>query len=136
MQIVQSFYVFANVRVTCDPGYQTRNRFEGLTNPHLDPIKPKSPARVPQFGGNLLGVASHSTKWQIDKSIRGIVFLSGAEDSYVERSLTLETLGENASHFEVKTYEGALHELDNELPEVTTDLYENSIKFLDSVTAR
>ena len=114
----------------------TRNRFEGGTNPHTDPIKPKSPARVPQFGGNLLGVASHSTKWQINESIRGIVFLSGVEDSYVERDLTIQTLRKNASHFEVKSYDGALHELDNELPEVTNDLYENSIRFLDSVTTR
>ncbi len=73
---------------------------------------------------------------KIDDSIRGIVFLSGSEDSYVERNLTLQTLRKNASHFEVKSYDGALHELDNELPEVTTDLYESSVRFQDSVTSR
>jgi alpha-beta hydrolase superfamily lysophospholipase len=114
----------------------TRNRFEGVANPHLDPIKPKSPATVPQFAGNLLGIASQAKLWKINQSVRGIVFLSGVEDSYVDRDSTLQTLRENASHFEVKSYDGALHELDNELPEVASDLYENSLRFLDSVTVR
>lgn len=114
----------------------TRNLFKDIKNPHLDPIKPNSPARVPQFGGNLLGVASHATQWQIDESVRGIVFLSGEEDSYVDRNLTLQTLDKNAHHFEVNSYDGALHELDNEVSAVASDLYENSIRFLDSVTSR
>lgn len=114
----------------------TRNRFEGEVNPHLEPIKPKSPANVPRFAGNLIGIATHSTSWKIQPSIQGMVFLSGMEDTYVDREATLSTLGKNAPHFEVVSYDGALHELDNETPEVTKDLYERSIRFLNSVIAR
>lgn len=109
----------------------TRNRFENQNNPHRDPIMPKSPAHVPRFAGNLLGVASHSKNWTMDRTVPGLVFLSGAEDTYVDREATIRTLSLNAPHFEVVTYDGALHELDNELPSVTADLYQKSVDFLD-----
>ncbi|MCC6138321.1 MAG: alpha/beta fold hydrolase [Bdellovibrionaceae bacterium] len=114
----------------------TRNRFENSIDPHIDGIKPKSPAYVPRFAGNLVGIASHSTNWEIPTSINGIVFLSGSEDTYVDREATLKTLAKNAPHFAVQSYSGALHELDNELPEVTTDLYKKSVEFLNSVAQK
>ena len=111
----------------------TRNKFEGELNPHVDAVKPKSPAHVLQFGGNLIGVAAHSRRWKIDQNIPGMVFLSGSNDTYVERNGTYQTLRKNAPHFTIKSYDGALHELDNELDEVANDLYERSVSFLDSV---
>lgn len=36
----------------------------------------------------------------------------------------------NASHFSVVAYDGALHEIDNELPEVATDMIQKTIQFL------
>lgn len=114
----------------------TRNRFEGISNPHVDPISPGSPMYAPQFAGNLLITASNSTRWKIDSSVRGLVFLSGQEDSYVDREKTVKTLNKNAPQFEIRSYDGALHELDNETPDVANDLYVQSIKFLDSISKK
>lgn len=114
----------------------TRNLFENQTNPHVDAVRPTSPAHVPQFAGNLLGIAYHSTKWQIEPSVPGLVFLSGDEDTYVKSEATRQTLLRNAPHFEVHSYAGALHELDNEIPDVTQDLYEKSVRFFDAFLAR
>ncbi len=112
----------------------TRNKFENSPNPHVDPIKPKSPAHSPQFAGNLVGVANGSQGWTIPSSVRGLVLLSGFEDTYVDREATQDTLRKNAPHFKVQAYDGALHELDNELPEVANDVRDQTIKFFDSVT--
>lgn len=109
----------------------TRNTFENEVNPHQDDIKPKSPMHVPQFAGNLMLIASLTKNWKIDSSIKGMAFLSGKEDTYVDRDKTLSLLQKNAPHFKLKIYNGALHELDNELPEVSQDLHESVVRFLD-----
>ncbi len=111
----------------------TRNRFEEVPNPHLDPISPKSPARVPLFAMNLIRTAEESQEWKIDPSVSGLVFLSGQEDSYVDREATIETLKANAPHFIYKSYDGALHELDNEIPEVAQDVHARTVEFFDSI---
>lgn len=111
----------------------TRNKFKDQENPHLDPVRPKSPAHSPQFAMNLKGIAGRSTAWKINPAVRGYVFLSGDEDTYVKREATEKTLRQNAPHFRMKSYPGALHELDNEIPEVAQDLYRETILFLDEV---
>lgn len=111
----------------------TRNRFVGQLNPHLDPPVPSSPVQVPVFASKLLFLAAPAAQdYKIPKSVKGLVFLSGVEDSYVDRDATISTLKSNASHFTWVSYDGALHELDNELPEVTSDLYQRTIRFFDS----
>lgn len=112
----------------------TRNKYINSSNPHLDPVKPTSPAHIPQFSGNLYLTSKRSQTWKISDQVPGIVFLSGVEDTYVDRDKTIDTISKNAAHFSLISYEGALHELDNELTEVTEDLYSRTIRFLDRVT--
>lgn len=111
----------------------TRNKFKGMLNPHKDEVKPKSPAYIPQFSGNLFFTSKNAQRWKISKDIRGLVFLSGKEDTYVDRDATIKTIRKKTPHFNIISYDGALHELDNELEEVTEDLYPRIINFFDSI---
>lgn len=114
----------------------TRNKFAKSLNPHVDPIKPISPSVVPLFATNLILSSEFSQSWQISKKVDGFVFLSGIEDTYVDRVSTQKTLKKNAPHFKVVAYNGALHEIDNEIPEVADDMHEKTVQFFDSVLAR
>ena len=107
----------------------TRNTFENNVDPHIDPIKPLTPIAVPLFAGNLLLTSQLSQAWIIPKTVQGIVFLSGLEDTYVNRGATIRTITENAAHFSMFAYDGALHEIDNEIPSVTNDMYKKIIDF-------
>jgi alpha-beta hydrolase superfamily lysophospholipase len=109
----------------------TRNKFEKQPNPHVDPIKPKSPFHVLKFAMNLLSNSYESHHWKIPDSVRGLVFLSGVEDTYVDRDSTVETIKENTKYFSIHSYDGALHEIDNETDDVTKDMYLKTIQFLD-----
>lgn len=113
----------------------TRNTFSKGANPHVDPIKPDSPAKIPLFAANLLASSLISQKWQISSQVKGLVFLSGVEDTYVDRDATVETLKKNAPHFKVVSYDGALHEIQNEVPEVAFDMYQRTTQFLDQITS-
>ncbi len=107
----------------------TRNQFENQSNPHRDPINPVSPMKVPLFATNLLLTSKLSHFWKISPKTAGLVFLSGVEDTYVDRDATKVTLMKNASHFSIVSYDGALHEIDNELPEVADDMIQKTVKF-------
>jgi alpha-beta hydrolase superfamily lysophospholipase len=113
----------------------TRNTFSGEKNPHIDKLKPNNPFLVTFFGLNLLAIASESQDWQISQDIPGIAFL-GSADSYVKHDENARTLRSNAPHFEVYSYEGARHELHNEIPEVSEDLFAKTLKFFDSVVGK
>ena len=105
------------------------------TYSHIDPAKPDSPAKVPLFAANLLASSLLSQHWRIDPTVKGLVFLSGVEDTYVDRDATIKTLKKNASHFNIVKYDGALHEIQNEIPEVAFDMYQKTIQFLDQITS-
>lgn len=107
----------------------TRNQFNNQSNPHRDPIHPVSPMKVPLFATNLLLTSELSHFWKISPKTAGLVFLSGVEDTYVDREATKMTLTKNASHFSIVSYQGALHEIDNELPEVADDMIQKTVKF-------
>ena len=107
----------------------TRNQFKNQPNPHIDPINPISPMKVPLFATNLLLTSELSQFWKISPKTNGLVFLSGEEDTYVDREATKKTLTKNASHFSIVAYSGALHEIDNELPEVANDMIQKTIQF-------
>lgn len=100
------------------------------SNPHVDPIKPNSPVKVPLFAVDLLSTAKSSRKWVIKKSIKGMVLLSGKDDNYVDAAKTETVIGQNASHFRVETYEGALHEIDNEVPSIAERAHQDILEFL------
>lgn len=110
----------------------TKNSFENTANPHVDPIKPVSPAVVPLFASNLVAVSLLSRHWTVPASVKGLLFLSGEEDTYVDREATKATVAENAPHFTVKEYDGALHEIDNEVPAVANDMISRTVRFFDS----
>ncbi len=101
---------------------------------HTDQPRPDSPAKVPLFAANLLASSLLSQQWRIDPTVKGLVFLSGVEDTYVDRDATMKTLKKNASHFNVVSYDGALHEIQNEIPEVAFDMYQKTTQFLDQIT--
>lgn len=103
----------------------TRNR----AAPHVDPIKPKTPATIPLFATNLLASSIKSQSWKISKNVRGLVFLSGKEDTYVNRDKIFRTVRANAPHFGIQVHDGSLHEMDNELPGVASDVRERTVKF-------
>lgn len=128
----------------------TRAQYKsGAYDPHVDEINPTSPTQVPFFAANLIGTAkitsiscnsvsrSLGTCWEIKPEIKGLVLLSGLEDTYVDQISTKEILIGNiekkikghASHFKVKDYPGALHELDNETADVATDVQNETVRF-------
>lgn len=109
----------------------TSNDFVGQANPHVDEIKPNSPAKVLVFAQNLLRTSIKAHSWKIPNRVQGLVFLSGEADTYVNASATIETLTKNAAHFSVVRYEKALHEIDNEIPEIAEDFRLKTLQFLD-----
>jgi alpha-beta hydrolase superfamily lysophospholipase len=105
-------------------------------DPHLDPVKPSAFRGIKQFTMNLISTAYlHARNWRIDPEVKGIVFLSGKQDSYVDRDWTRSVLQENAPQFQVIAYDGALHEIDNEMPRIADDLHEKTVRFFDSALA-
>ena len=112
------------------------NNYSSNFNPHLDPIKPSGFLNIKEFAINLVSTAYlQAQSLKIDPSVKGFVFLSGKKDTYVDRERTHAILQENAPHFTVVPYEGALHEIDNEVPRIANDLHERTIEFFNSVTA-
>lgn len=110
----------------------TSNRYPDGRDPHLDPIKPNSPYVVKEFATNLLSTAYRQAKdWKIPGEVKGLVFLGGANDSYVDSVAAEKLLKKNAAHFEIVTYAEAYHELHNEIPAIADDLTAKTIRFLD-----
>ncbi len=102
---------------------------DGVYNPHVDEINPTSPTQVPFFATNLLLVSKMSAHWPIKPEIKGLVLLSGVQDSYVDQIQAKGILKAHAPHFQVKDYPGALHELDNETADVATDVQNRTVQF-------
>lgn len=96
---------------------------------HVDPVKPSTPAKIPLFAANLVMSSIKSQKWKIPSTVRGLVFLSGKEDTYVDRDQIYQTLRAHAPHFGVQVHNGSLHEMDNELPPVAEDVRNRTVKF-------
>lgn len=93
-------------------------------DPHVDPIKPSSPLTVPLFAANLIKVGSfQAKKWKIPSQVRGLVALSGANDTYVDSTCARQVLKRGAAKFRIISYPGALHEIDNEIPEIRNQFY-------------
>lgn len=111
----------------------TRNKFEGETNPHIDPIKPTTPAIIPMFASNLLLSSNVAQNWKISTKVPGLTFITGLNDFYVNAPAVEKTLQKNAPHFKLEHYPESYHELTNELPEVSQDVYKKTVLFLDQV---
>jgi len=110
----------------------TRREFVPSQDPHLDPIRPSTPIKAPLFSLNLLATAKASQKWKISSDIEGIAFFGGEKsDRYVFARKSIRILKRNAKHFSVHQYKDAYHELDNEISEVSEDLFHKIADFLD-----
>lgn len=110
----------------------TRARYASGHDPHVEMPKPNSPLKVPLFSLSLLSSAKAARRVSIDPSVKGLVLLSGYEDTYVDSAKTRRMLKQK-TRFDVHTYPGALHELDNEISDVRLDLVQRTIGFLNSV---
>lgn len=109
----------------------TNNRFDGLNDPHEDPVRPNTPVIIPKFAYNLATTARIARLfWKIPKEIPGLVLLSGKDDTYVNAKLTHKVLKRKAPHFQVKQYEKALHEIDNEVEAIAANVRRTILNFL------
>ncbi len=109
----------------------TRNLFRTEPDPHIDPIRPTSPLKVPLFSQDLLRTARASKAWRINPKIKGLVLLSSTDDTYTDPIATMGVLQEKAPHFLRRWFlGGSLHELDNEIPEVSENLRSMIANFL------
>ncbi len=102
-------------------------------NPHIDQIRPTSPIKVPVFAANLLGTALFSRFWKINESIKSMALFGSHKDSYINTQKSYALIEKNNPHFDLHMYdvEGALHELDNEIPEVSEDVHERILRFFN-----
>lgn len=113
----------------------TSSTYEGAHDPHLDPIKPSNFLEIKEFAINLVSTAFLQARlWKIDPGVKGLVFLSGKEDTYVDRESTREILKKKSPHFSVVSFDGALHEIDNEVPIIADDMHARTVDFLNAVS--
>ena len=87
---------------------------EGVPNPHVDPIYPRSPLDVPSFSLDFFWTAHKNKSIPMSQAVNGFVLLSSENDSYIDVEETFEIVRAQAPQFEIKQYPGALHEIDNE----------------------
>lgn len=104
--------------------------FDRQSNPHREEIKPDSPLKVPHFSVNLLTTAECLKDKKVSASVKGFVLLSGEDDTYVNAERTKKIVAKNAPHFKVKSYPGALHEIDNERKEIRDAAHADILRFL------
>jgi alpha-beta hydrolase superfamily lysophospholipase len=111
----------------------TNNKLVGVNDPHHDPIWPKSPVHVLSFALDLQATAKAMRNFGfISKDIKGITFLSGPNDTYVNAAKTKSALKSKAPHFTIKEYAAGLHELDNEVDSIAKDVRKSILEFLNS----
>ncbi len=93
----------------------TTARYEGgVPNPHVDPIRPDSPVKVMSFALDLLVQAHEMRQNPVLPSTKGLVLLSGSNDTYVNAGKTRLVIARRAPHFKIVEYPHTLHEIDNE----------------------
>lgn len=106
--------------------------YSRIQDPHLDPIKPNSPVMVPEFAIDLLSSAKSAQKMKMPLKVSGLVLLSGENDTYVNAAKTSRVLEKNAPLFKVKSYPGALHEIDNEVEHIQREAILDIVDFLNT----
>lgn len=108
----------------------TEDYSRNVFNPHLEEIRPRTPLKAMSFVKDLFEKSFESQKMKMSSQVRGLVLLSGKKDTYVNSPTTAETIKKNAPHFVVKTYEGALHEIDNERASIRQKAFNDILQFL------
>jgi pimeloyl-ACP methyl ester carboxylesterase len=113
----------------------TTERYTDKPDPHVDPIKPDNPLKVPLFATRLMLESMRAQyRWKIAPEVKGYVFLSGPNDTYVNAAKTIAVLKRNTPHFQTMTFDAALHEIDNEVPSIASRFAAEAIQFLNSTT--
>jgi alpha-beta hydrolase superfamily lysophospholipase len=112
------------------PRTLTGHEAAGLPDPHVEPPRPTAPAKVPFFAASILKNSIASQHVEIPASVEGLVLLSGDGDRYVRGDDTRRTLARNAPHFDVRTFEDALHELHEEVDPIGAEVRGAVIEFL------
>lgn len=109
----------------------------GVPNPHIDPIRPTSPLEVfDGFGWDILNAAKYIQILTMNPKVKGLVLLSGPNDTYVDAEATLKVLKKQVPQFarggdfEAKVYPSALHEIDNETEEVSSAARQDILDFV------
>jgi alpha-beta hydrolase superfamily lysophospholipase len=97
---------------------------------HVDGVKPSSPVAVLPFAKNLIFTSMIYRSQKTD--VPGLALLSGDEDTYVDRAKS-EAFFKKLPRFQVVSYPGALHELDNEIEPVRLDVQKRTIEFFNSI---
>jgi alpha-beta hydrolase superfamily lysophospholipase len=101
-------------------------------DPHVEPIKPNNPLKVPGFSLDLVDSAKRSQTWTISDRIPGLVFLGGPDDTFIDSPKVRPILATNTK-FTVVNYPNGRHELQNECADISSDLYKKTVDFLNSV---
>jgi hypothetical protein len=104
-------------------------------DPHVEPIRPRSPLLVPSFAANLLHTSSLSRSWVVGGNIPGLAILTGPLDRYVKAAPTEATLRRNAPHFRLLSLPASRHEVDNEVDSIRNTCAATIVDFLDRVSA-
>lgn len=102
-------------------------------DPHIEPVKPDSPYKIPKFVANILATSKLSRFWKIPASVPGLVFVSDHNDLYVNGPKSAQLIQKAAPHFEVVQFQDAKHELSNEVPTVSRVVYQKTTQFFDKV---
>jgi alpha-beta hydrolase superfamily lysophospholipase len=102
-------------------------------NPHVDPIKPDSPLEIMGFSYDLTATSVLERHHPMPARVNGLVLLSGANDTYVDAAKTFRVLQQQAPHFKVQRYAGALHEIDNEVPSIRQKAHAAILDFLNGL---
>ena len=103
-----------------------------VENPHIEPIVPNSPVKVLNFAMNLLEVAAQNRHSIMRQRVKGLVLLSGPNDSYVDAKETKRMINQVAYHFSIKEYPEALHEIDNEKLAIREKAHQDILEFLNN----
>ncbi|MDG0817187.1 alpha/beta hydrolase [Bdellovibrio svalbardensis] len=112
------------------PTLTTQIYGEGILDPHIDPIKPDSPVKIPCFSIDLALTAKMMRSTPMSRRMKGFVLLSGNKDTYVDAKETRRILRRTAPHFSLKQYHGALHEIDNEAEPISSMAHQDILNFL------
>ena len=103
-----------------------------VLDPHVDPIRPGSILEAISFWVDYLQTATQTQYRPMPYSSKGLVYLTGPRDTYVNIDKTREVLNHRAPHFKIMEYPSALHEIDNEVPMISQRLQEDILTFFES----
>lgn len=101
-------------------------------DPHVDPIKPQSPLQVPSFALNLLTTGWITSRQAMRQGVKGLVLL-GSDDWYVNPKKIEKVVSHKAPSFQMVTYPGGRHELDNDVPNIANAVRQEIVRFLKNL---